>query len=87
MAEKDSTETLSSSLATLADATSFDIEFYWNGDDSTLKAYVNGALGVSLATTNLPNDEQLRLTWQFLTGTTAAKTMDIDRLAVIQIGR
>lgn len=87
MIEKDSTETLSASLLTVADATSFDIEFYWNGDTGVVDFYVNGAHATAPATTNLPNDEQLRLTWQFLTGTTAAKTMDIDAIRVIQIGR
>jgi hypothetical protein len=36
--------------------------------------------------TNLPNDEELRVTWQFLSGSTAAKTMDLDWVRVLQIG-
>ncbi|MGE0229985.1 MAG: hypothetical protein AB7I38_17070 [Dehalococcoidia bacterium] len=87
MLEKDSTETLSAALATLVDATAFDLEFFWDGRDSTLEFFVNGVSAGTLALTNLPNDEALRLTWQFLTGETAAQTMDVDRIRVIQIGR
>lgn len=87
MVEKDSTETLSASLATLADATPFDIEFFWDGPNNRVEFFVNGASASVPAVTNLPNDEQLRLTWQFLAGAAAIKTMDIDRLTLIQIGR
>lgn len=87
MLEKDSTETLSSSVLTAADATSFDIEFFWDGERSEVIVFVNGAEVARPAITNLPNDEALRLTWQFLTGTTAAKTMDVDKIVCIQIGR
>jgi len=87
MLEKDSTETLSASLATLANATAFDIEFFWDGPNSRIEFFVNGASASVPAITNLPDDEDLRVSWQFLTGTTAAKTMDVDRITVIQVGR
>lgn len=87
MLEKDATETLSDSLATLVDATPFDIEFFFDGPNDRVEFFVNGASAVVPAVTNLPDNEQLRLTWQFLAGAAAAKTMDIDRLTVIQIGR
>lgn len=86
MMEKDSTETLSASLATLTTA-AFDIEFYWNGDTGVVDFYVNGTHAASPATTNLPNDEALRLSWQFLAGSAGAKTMDVDAIRLIQIGR
>ncbi len=87
MVEKDSTETLSSSILTVANSTAFDAEFYWDGSTSTLEFFINGASAGSLATTNLPNDEALRLSLQFLAGSTTAKTCQIDRITVIQIGR
>lgn len=87
MLEKDSTETLSASLATLVDATAFDIEFFWDGPNNRVEFFVNGASASVPAVTNLPNDEALRLSWHFLAGAAAVKTMDIDRLTVIQIGR
>lgn len=86
MCEKDSTETLSASILT-ASTTPFDLEFYWDGDLQELQYFVNGAYVASPAITNLPNDEQLRLSLQFLAGSTTAKTMDIDKIAVIQFGR
>lgn len=87
MLEKDSVETLSGSLATLVDATPFTVEFFWDGANNRVEFFVNGASAYVPALTNLPNDEALRITWQFLAGAAAAKTMDIDRLTVIQIGR
>lgn len=88
MVEKDSTETLSASLATLVDATDPGIlEFYWNGPGNTLEVFVNGVSVATPALTNLPNDEALRLSWQFLTGEAVAQTMDLDWIRVIQIGR
>lgn len=86
MLEKDSTETLATSLHT-ATTTPFDLEFFWDGATSEVIALVNGAEVARPAITNLPNNEALRVTWQFLAGATTAKTMDIDRLTVIQIGR
>ena len=87
MVEKNSTETLSSSLHTLVDATALDIEFYWDGPNNTLEVFVNGVSVAVPALTNLPNDEALRLTWQFLTGEAVANTMDIDAIRLIMIGR
>lgn len=86
MLEKDTTETLSASLHT-ATTSPFDVEFVWDGARSEVITFVNGVEKTRPAITNLPNDEALRLTWQFLTGAAAAKTMDIDAIRVIQIGR
>lgn len=86
MVEKDSTETLSASAHT-ATTSPFDLEFYWDGDTSELMYFVNGAYVGTSVVTNLPNDEALRLSLQFLAGSTTAKTCDIDKIAVIQIGR
>jgi hypothetical protein len=85
MLEKDSTETLSASLHTLVDATLVFVEFYWNG--STVEAFVNGASAATPAVTNLPNDEALRLSLEFLTGEAVANTMKIRQGRIIQIGR
>ena len=87
MLEKDSVETLTDSTIDVADATAFDIEFYWNGEASTVEFFVNGTSVGSPVTTNLPNDEILRISWQFLAGAAAAKTMDVDKIVCIMIGR
>lgn len=85
MLEKDSTETLSASLGTLADAGAVDLEFYWSG--STIEVFIDGSSVATPAVTNLPDDEALRVSWEFLTGEAVANTMDVDAIRVIQIGR
>ncbi len=85
MLEKDSTETLSASLLTAANNTAVDLEFYWDG--TSIEVFVNGASVATPAVTNLPNDEFLRKTIQFLAGEAVAKTFTLDKLVIIQIGR
>ncbi len=87
MLEKDSTETLSSSaLGTLADATAVDLEFYFNG--STVEAFIDGASVETPAVTNLPDDEELRVSVEFLAGEALTPlTMQFDKIVCIQIGR
>ena len=85
MLEKNSTETLSSAVATLADATVIFTEFYWDG--SSVEFFVDGASVATPATTNLPNDVALRLSLELLSGEAAAQTMNVRQLRVIQIGR
>lgn len=87
MLEKDSSETLTDTGVDAADNTAFDIEFYWNGDASTIEFFVNGTSVATPVTTNLPNDEILRISWHFLAGAAASKTMDIDKIVCIMIGR
>lgn len=83
--EKDSTETLTSALATMVDATLIFLEFYWNG--STISVFVDGVEQTAPAITNLPNDVAMRLSLEFLTGETTANTMKIRQCRIIQIGR
>lgn len=87
MVEKNSTETKSSAIATLAAATAVDLEFFWDGPNSELQVFVNGASVTAPAITNLPDDEELSLSLHCLAGSTTAKTFDVDRIRVIQIGR
>lgn len=87
MLEKDSTETLSASVLTVADGVAFDIEFYLD-ETGVVEFFVNGASAGKPAVTNLPNDELLRVSWQFLSGAAGAgKTCDVDAIRVVQIGR
>lgn len=84
MLEKDSTETLTASLLTL-NTSYHTYEFYLN-EDGNVEFFVDGVSAATPAVTNLPNDEELRLTLQYLTGEAAAKQLDIDWVRVIQIG-
>jgi len=65
--EKDTLET-TTAVATMVDATDIEVEmFYWG---SNIYAYVDGVLMATIADTdtNFPNDELLRLTFEFLDG-------------------
>lgn len=83
--EKDSSETQADSLGTFAADTEFDLEFYWDG--STLEAFIDGASVATPALTNLPDDEELTLSFQGLTGAAASETFTLHKCYAIQIGR
>lgn len=83
--EKNSTETLSASLATLVDATSIFIEFYWDG--TGVEVFIDGVSVLDATITNLPNDVALRLSHELLTGEAVAQTMNVRQMRAIQVGR
>jgi hypothetical protein len=86
LVEKNSTETLSEDVATLADDTVVDLEFVWDGAAESLYSYVNGSLtSTQTATTNVPDDEELRLSIEFLTGEATANVMTIRKLTFCQV--
>lgn len=85
MLEKDSTETLSASIQTVAADTWYYLEFYYNG--STIEVFVDGVSVVTPAVTNLPDDEELRVSLQYLAGSAGAKTCAVDFIRCIQFGR
>lgn len=82
--EKDSTETQTDSLATFAADTYIELEFYWVS--GSVRAYINGTL-VATHTANIPDDEALTPSLHFLAGSTTAKTLTLDKISAIQIGR
>lgn len=82
-AEKDSTETQADSLATFAAAFVI-LEFYWDG--TGIEAFIDG-VSVQRHTTNIPDDELLTPTIQFLAGAATAKTMTVDWVRAWSIGR
>ena len=86
--EKDSTETQNDSAGTLVDATDILLEFYYDGGAPTPKVYfyIDGTL-VNTHSANIPDDEALRLTIEFLTGEATANTCNVQFMRVIQIGR
>jgi hypothetical protein len=84
MLEKDSTETLSPSILTL-DTSYHTYEWYLNSAGS-VEMFVDAVSVWTPATTNLPNDEELRVTLQLLAGSAVARTCDIDWVRCYQIG-
>ncbi len=86
MLEKDSTETLdATSPGNLADDTYSTLEFHFDG--TNVEFFVDGSSVATPAVTNLPDDEQLRVSIEFLTGEATANTCTVDWIRCIQIGR
>lgn len=85
MLEKDNTETLSAALHTVVADTFVTLEFFYDG--SGVEVFVDGVSVASPAVTNLPDDEELRVSLQFLNGSAAAGTATIDWIRVFQFGR
>lgn len=83
--EKDNTATSASAITTVADDTYITVAFYYNGVDAI--EYAAGTtnnpskLG-SLATTNLPDDEDLTISFGIQNGEAVAKTMSLDYIFV-----
>ena len=80
--EKDNTATIATAITTVADNTYITVGFYYDGVDQVF--YYAGTnsknptpLG-QLATTNLPDDEELTISFGIQNGEAAAKTMSID---------
>lgn len=69
----------------MTDATDVTLEFLYSG--SNVYVYVDGTLTATLADsdTSFPNDELLRLSFEFLTGEAVANTATIKWLRFIQI--
>ena len=79
---KNSTATTASAIATLSDATYITVAFYYNGVDKIVYAAGTDSnaptiLGKSVIT-NLPDDEELTLSFAVQNGEAVAKTMSID---------
>lgn len=83
--EQDSAET-TCEVATLADATTYTLEFYYDGA-GYVHAYYNGALATSIATTNANwcNDEDLAFSLGVQSGAVAANHGTIYWARAIQV--
>lgn len=82
--EKDSTETQTDSAGTFAADTYTIWEFFFDG--TSVYFFVDGTLAAT-HTANIPDDEALTPSVHFLAGATTAKTLTIDWIRAIQIGR
>ena len=82
--EKDSAET-TTAVATMTDATDIYAEFFYWG--SNVYVYIDGVLVTTIADTdtNFPNNELLRLSFEFLTGEATANTCLVKEMRIIQI--
>ena len=81
--EKDGSDTTASAISTVSDATMLVAGFYYDGK-SAIEYYVDDVkLGTSV-TTNLPDDEELAVSFGIQNGAAAAKTMAVDYIFVSQ---
>jgi hypothetical protein len=84
--EKNSLEAVTA-VATLADDAYIEAEFFVDGPAGYVHAYINGALVASISTSDVrfPNDEDMRLTLEFLTGEDVANYCTITHVRLIHI--
>lgn len=81
LVEKNNTATTTSSITTMANDTFVRLGFYYDGS-STIEYSVNGVVGGTSVTTNLPDDEDMTITIAIQNGQAAAKTMTVDYVFV-----
>jgi hypothetical protein len=81
--EKDSTETATASVHTLVADTYVRLGFAFDGA-GTVYGYVNGVL-VATHTTNIPDDEELTISFAHQNGEAVAKVMTIDYVKVVAV--
>lgn len=79
---KDSTASTATALTTVSNDTYITVAFYYNGVDEVVYAAStdsnNPTIRGKLATTNLPNDEELTISFGIQNGEAVAKTMSVD---------
>lgn len=85
---KDSTASTATAITTVANNTYITVGFYYNGVDEVVYAASTNSnnptvLG-KLATTNLPDDEDLTISFGIQNGEAVAKTMSIDYIFAAQ---
>ena len=81
--EKDGSDTTASAISTVSDDTFLIVGFYYDGK-SAIKYYVDDVHKGTSVTTNLPDDEELTVSFGIQNGAAAAKTMTVDYIFVSQ---
>lgn len=82
--EKDAAESATTVIETIVADTWYVVEFYFDGVDDKIKAYVNRTGAGSVAVTNAPNDEDLALSFGFQNGSANASTLTVDFIGAQQ---
>jgi len=78
---KDSVATTLTAFATMVAATWTELAFYYDGR-SSIRVYRNDHLVSIVATTNLPDDEELTISFGVQNGEAVAKSMSLDYLMI-----
>lgn len=83
---KDSTASTLTAVHTVVDATYMTVEFYYDGsvnnEGTKIQAFVDGVGVGSVALTNVPDDEELAISFGIQNGAAASKTLSIDWIEV-----
>ncbi len=80
---KNSTETITASVLTFAAATWYKLGFFFDGA-GTVYFYVDGVL-VATHITNIPDDEELTVSFAYMNGEAGASAFDVDYVKCLQI--
>lgn len=78
----DSTGTALTAVGTLADATWTKLAFYYDGAGSDIDVLINDVVVGAVPLTNVPDDEELTISFGIQNGAAAAKTMSVDYVLV-----
>jgi hypothetical protein len=81
--EKDSTSTDTTAIHTMVDDTFVTVAWYIDPDASKVWYSINNAEPVSVVNTNLPDNEELTVSFGIQNGEAVAKTMTIDYINVM----
>jgi hypothetical protein len=81
LVEKNNTATTTAAVATMADDTFITLGFNYNGG-AVVQYCVNGVVVGTAVTTNLPDDEDLAISFALQNGEAVAKTMTVDYIFV-----
>ena len=81
--EKDSTETATAAVGTVADDTFITATFFIDPDRSKVYYSINNAEPTGVVNTNLPDNEELTVTIAVQAGAAAAKSLTVDYVSAI----
>ena len=81
--EKDNTATTTSSVATMANDTFITTSWFIDPDRDALYYSINNGTPLKSVATNLPNDEDLTISFGIQNGEAVAKTMTIDYITMM----
>jgi hypothetical protein len=82
LVEKDDTATTASAVATLAADTFVTLAFYYEPSDGKLQYFVDGVKVGASAITNVPDNEELTVSFGLQNGEAGAQTMTMDYIFV-----
>lgn len=80
--EKNSTSSDLTAIHTMADNTYVEVAFYYDGSSSRIQAYVDGASVGSVPLTNVPDDEELTVSFGVQNGEAVSKVLSVDYIMV-----